>query len=810
LILGYSGGAGASITTQDTDEDLTIQPNGAGNLIITTDTINVSGEAVDVEIIDATANAFRISQSSNDYFAITTSDGAPVVTLDTYENTGTMNFGTQNFTRTINIGTGTAADTINIGTGGTTADIISIGTGLESSKVIFFERTAAPNTFTTNGQFAIGSITSNNTSGRIWVRANNRNYRFQSAANTADYSEYLQQKETSEPGDVMVLSKTDYETVEKSRVSYDQNVLGVVTQYGTNNNAGDCWDEVSCNRQTDPKWANVGMLGQVYTKVSVENGNISPGDPLTTSNATGIAMKASKTSRILGYALDYFDGSTSGKDLWSLPTASTWEVDVPSSDTGPARKVKAGKILILLQANWYEPDVPPAEITDITFVNPQGDLESKAVFGLFNNTTGKEISSTLVKKDAAIANLQAGFVDVQMLESQNATLKGATTIERLQLGEITAIADLTVSLSKENGQFILTGAQDSPVFTIDSLGNVNLTGTLTADKIKANQIEGIELITDKISYLSDKIAGIATESGQRTVNSQQITDNKIIELGNISFGAGIANLDMTVLGTLQAKGALIVEKESTFKSETFFEKLVNFMSDVVFKGRATFNKDTAGFAVIKKGQRQVKIVFDKEYKDLPVVTINNIWEIENDTLSVADDLDGFFAPSVKYVIAGLSRKSFTIILDEPAVSDTRFSWIAMSISGATTFESDKDSDLVTPVPDISDYFTPTPTIQPSATSSQPSVTITPSSDSRQPTTDNINPSPSSTDIAKTVIVVPNDLGFIRMRQEPNLNSVEISQIPIGTTLTYQQIQYDWYLVTWQGKTGWVSGSFVSK
>lgn len=52
----------------------------------------------------------------------------------------------------------------------------------------------------------------------------------------------------------------------------------------------------------------VGMMGHIITKVSIENGPIRPGDPLTTSSLPGHAMKATKSGYVVGKALKSFDG----------------------------------------------------------------------------------------------------------------------------------------------------------------------------------------------------------------------------------------------------------------------------------------------------------------------------------------------------------------------------------------------------------------------------------------------------------------------------------------------------------------------
>jgi fibronectin-binding autotransporter adhesin len=141
--------ANGTVNLGDNGDAITL--DGNGTVTINDATISLANQATDLDIRDNTASAFTISEGANNYFLITTTNVAPVVTLDTLENGGTMNFGSSNFSRTINIGTGTAADTIHIGEGGTTANTITIGND------------AVANTITIGSVSSTGvSITDNN------------------------------------------------------------------------------------------------------------------------------------------------------------------------------------------------------------------------------------------------------------------------------------------------------------------------------------------------------------------------------------------------------------------------------------------------------------------------------------------------------------------------------------------------------------------------------------------------------------------------------------------------------------------------
>ena len=154
--------------------------------------------------------------------------------------------------------------------------------------------------------------------------------------------------------------------------------------------------------------------------------------------------------------------------------------------------------------------------------------------------------------------------------------------------------------------------------------------------------------------------------------------------------------------------------KTTFQGESLFEKLVSFLGDVIFTGRPTFNKDTAGYAIVKKGQRRVDVVFDKEYVQPPIITANALWDIDSDILPNADKIESFYPAVPNYIITGVTTKGFSIITDIQTVTDLRFSWIAIAVKDARTFESpEADQPVQSPTssqPTVTINPTPTPTI----------------------------------------------------------------------------------------------------
>jgi hypothetical protein len=188
---------------------------------------------------------------------------------------------------------------------------------------------------------------------------------------------------------------------------------------------------------------------------------------------------------------------------------------------------------------------------------------------------------------------------------------------------------------------------------------------------------------------------------------------------------------MQVIGKLTVDGGLIIGGPAEFKADTLFEKLVTFVSNVIFKGdvsfegRPTFNKDTAGFALIKEGGKQVRVSFEKEYSETPVVTANSIWDISEEDLSVLTQKEIYLLQKQDFVIAAATSKGFTILLEEPAIVDLKFSWTAIAVKDPSTFSSGQASTTTMPSPTPTVIpITLTPTIAPAIEDSSPSAILT--------------------------------------------------------------------------------------
>jgi hypothetical protein len=148
---------------------------------------------------------------------------------------------------------------------------------------------------------------------------------------------------------------------------------------------------------------------------------------------------------------------------------------------------------------------------------------------------------------------------------------------------------------------------------------------------------------------------------------------------------------------------------STFGGITAFNGPTQFLAGVEFTGTPIFSKDTAGNAVISEGQRMIKVEFENEYLQAPIVNVSPVWDIDQSSLDTLDELGVFVAPKQEYIIANVTTKGFTIVLEEPAVTDLKFSWAALAV---------KDPRIITNVVSPTPTVTPTPSVTPTTESPQ--------------------------------------------------------------------------------------------
>jgi hypothetical protein len=216
--------------------------------------------------------------------------------------------------------------------------------------------------------------------------------------------------------------------------------------------------------------------------------------------------------------------------------------------------------------------------------------------------------------------------------------------------------------------------------------------------------------------------------------------------------AGIELITPRLVASAVESGAITSTGEAQFKGLSFFSNTTTFNSGVLFSAPVEFtlpplfNKDTAGFAVIKEGDKKVRIDFDQPYATTPIVTSTITFEAtDNIDDSSADDL---FNQNVQYIITAKDQTGFTIVINKKAPRNIRFSWVALGVRDAKVIESVYEGLTI----EQPDGNTPPPSETPPADtppSDTPPSDVPPNSSGDSTTTTGNTPPPSETPPADT-------------------------------------------------------------
>jgi hypothetical protein len=114
------------------------------------------------------------------------------------------------------------------------------------------------------------------------------------------------------------------------------------------------------------------------TLVSVSNGNINIGDPITASGLSGVGQKATTSTRVVGYAQADFTAKTKGATTQSFKDKS-----------GKSHQIIFGAIPVLLGVGSYLAPAPPPGSENTGGIPP-------AVQNFFNSIAGHQVDSTRV------------------------------------------------------------------------------------------------------------------------------------------------------------------------------------------------------------------------------------------------------------------------------------------------------------------------------------------------------------------------------------------------------------------------------
>lgn len=472
----------------------------------------------------------------------------------------------------------------------------------------------------------------------------------------ADLAERYYSDVSLEAGEIVAIDSSKEAGVKRAVTRYQKDVLGVVAT-----KPGIILGSDASNAYP------VALVGRVPVRVTNENGPIYAGDRITASATPGYGMYANQAGRVVGEA---------------LADAGDWVV---CSDSDP---------------NLEHPKLCT---TVMVFVN-------------LSDYYGQPVELAMAARDAATE--AAAFETAAGDEEVGLTSDGASV--RLVTAAPTREEKLLAFLREIRDERAKSNAAPSEVFTDRVAASSEVvTPRLIADEIwaksiKADSIEGLAIYTNRIASLEAKYAGLVPDAESAVGDVEATKEKTLLNLEQFQVGSIAVAFDANVLGKLSVTGALRVIDAAEFQGKTTFASLVSFLSDAVFRGKVafetvpTFGTDTAGFATIEKGRKKVRVNFTEAYEKQPIVTVALTRDISPlldegadddlraDVAAVEKDFaETLFEAGIQYLVTEKDQSGFTILLSKDAPTDLSFSWVAIAVQGAKTFESGKAEEVKT-------------------------------------------------------------------------------------------------------------------
>ena len=159
------------------------------------------------------------------------------------------------------------------------------------------------------------------------------------------------EKEDYEIGELAVI--TENKKVSKSSEPYQNTLIGVVAEKAGFISYPHDWKKEM--KENDLEFDDfpgipVAYLGDVLVKVSLEGGEIAVGDLLTSSSQEGVAMKSTEPGRVIGLALEGFNGTITQCETESVKSEETAEIE--EIENCQTIESETGKVLVFINPHW--------------------------------------------------------------------------------------------------------------------------------------------------------------------------------------------------------------------------------------------------------------------------------------------------------------------------------------------------------------------------------------------------------------------------------------------------------------------------
>jgi hypothetical protein len=308
--------------------------------------------------------------------------------------------------------------------------------------------------------FANGSDT---LAGAIWGNGNNA---VSYDTDGADYAEFFQTVDTDLiGGEVVCVDVARENSVKRCLNERDSNIMGIISDYPAF--LGNGTDE----EMDDPNYTIVGMLGQVPAFASNENGEIRPGDSLTSASIPGYVMRADSGDSTVGVALEGLEGDIGTIQVMiSRRNKSFTVAEIEEKVTARIAEMEIEdevQIMISSAVNNLNLD---QEIYDvirpmITIAESNIALVTDALGNDISTIDGRVIQNTFALEDLQTQLNQFALASTtEMLENRIVNLEDTSQTIQGQITDLEATASTTLALI----QSLLDGGDNNDLPVVDN------------------------------------------------------------------------------------------------------------------------------------------------------------------------------------------------------------------------------------------------------------------------------------------------------------------------------------------------------
>ena len=361
-----------------------------------------------------------------------------------------------------------------------------------------------------------------------------------SVAGGADLAETYATDTLLNPGELVSIDATKSAIVKKSSKRYDPGLVGVVsTRPGL----------VLADGQTggNSGLVAVGLAGRVPVRVNTSNGNINPGDWLTSSASPGAAMKATRPGTVIGRALTSFinsDPNAQGQVLVFLDPGVQESLNVGDFDA-----------LQIMNASDVEAENPEstqsAAFAPYMILDQQGNVIENA--GAFSKLAAGEANfGSLTAINGSFENLEVSNLNVDGIATASAFYTDANSVTTNNGSIINRLFNNTVGniITK----FSFQNADGLELMGIDSNGNATVSGTLTTNVGNYDLAEDYPTNDDSIE--AGDVVSIDPNSDEHIQKSTKPYENSIIGIYSEKPGFKLSQKEDTINGSLAIPVAL--------------------------------------------------------------------------------------------------------------------------------------------------------------------------------------------------------------------------------------------------------------